>query len=66
MNIITLPKFDNHHYENLPKFLREFHALRATALDAERFPILAAHWPALLIVNGKLALNDNVKAVRHD
>jgi hypothetical protein len=45
MKLITAPDFSKHHYELPPKALREFHALRATAIDARRFPILAAHWP---------------------
>ncbi len=39
--------------------LREFNALKATAIDGERFPILAAHWPGLIVVGGKPFCNDN-------
>ena len=41
------------------KSRRELRCLAATAIDADRFPILAAHWPGLLIVDGRLACHDN-------
>ena len=41
------------------KSRRELVALRATAIDAGRYPIIAAHWPGLLIVDGRLACHDN-------
>ena len=60
MNLLQAPSFDNtHSNRELPRVIREFHALRATTIDARRFPILAAHWPGILVVNGRMAVNDD-------
>ncbi len=59
MKLISAPPNNKHHYENAPKENRQFDALKATALDAERYPILAKHWESILIVGDKLAINDN-------
>lgn len=50
-----------HHYDNPPEANRKFTALKATALDARKFPILAKHWDGVLIVGDKLAVNDNCR-----
>ncbi len=39
--------------------LRTFNALKATAIDASQFPILATHWPGLITVNDSYFCNDN-------
>ncbi len=60
MNLLHAPPFDNtHSNRELPRVIREFHALRATTIDDRWFPILAAHWPGLLVVNGQMAVNDD-------
>ena len=69
--IISAPTYDKHHYLTPPEAYRNFMALKATALDASKFPILAAHWDGILIVDGKLAVNDNCsvrlpKGVRYE
>ena len=59
MKIIITEIPCNHNYDLPPRWWREANALKATSVDAERFPILAAHWPLALIVGGKLACNDD-------
>ena len=60
MNLLHAPPFDNtHSNRELPRVIREFHALRATTIDARRFPIIAAHWPGIFVVNGRMAVNDD-------
>ena len=49
----------NHNYDLPPEWWRELNALKGTAIDAGKFPILAAHWRGPLIVGGKLACNFN-------
>ena len=39
-------------------------ALRATALNADKFPILARHWPGILIIGGRLACIDESPLAR--
>ncbi len=66
MNLLHALPFDNtHSNRELPRVIREFHALRATTIDARRFPIRAAHWPGLLVVNGRLAVNDGSPLAQH-
>lgn len=43
---------------------RELTALKGTAIDAGKFPILATHWKGPLIVGGQLACNDDSPLVR--
>ncbi len=60
MKLLHAPPFDNtHSNRELPRVIREFHALRATTIDARRFPIIAAHWPGIFVVNGRMAVNDD-------
>ena len=72
MKILNPPLVDNaHHSDHPPKALREFAALRATALDASKYPILARHWPGIIAIGDKLAVNDNCtvklpKGVRYE
>ena len=62
MKLLQAPPFDNSHSNReLPRVIREFHALRATTIDARRFSILVAHWPGILVVNGRLAVNDDLR-----
>ena len=63
MKLIFAPDVvkDGHHHINPPESVREFASLKATALDAERYPILAKHWDGVLIVGDKLAINDNCR-----
>lgn len=55
---------DNHNHNLPPKWWRELNALKATAIDVERFPILAKHWPGPLIVGGRLCCNDDSPLAR--
>ena len=64
MRILNPPKFVNHNYEYPPRELREFFALLGTALDAARSPVLARGWRGALIVNGRLACNDDSPLAR--
>lgn len=64
MKILIPPATDNHNYHLPPKALREFHPLKATAIDADKFPIIALHWDGPLIVVGKLACQDFSPLVR--
>ena len=65
MNLLHAPPFDNtHSNRELPRVIREFHALQATTIDARRFSILVAHWPGILVVNGRLAVNDDSPLVQ--
>lgn len=60
MKLLHATPFDNTlSSHELPRVIREFHALRATTIDARRFPIIAAHWPGILVVNGRMAVNDD-------
>ena len=59
MKILLPPNPVKHNYHLPPKKLREFHALVGTAIDAEKFPIIATHFDGPLIVGGQLACNDN-------
>lgn len=54
----------NHNFDIPPRWWREVNALKATTIDADRFPILAAHWPLALTVGGKLACNDSSPLTR--
>ena len=49
----------NHHYDTPPRWWRELNALKATAIDASKYPILSRHWPNVLVVGGQLACNDD-------
>lgn len=69
MNIIvTEPTSSNDKFRQATRARREHHAQRATAIDAERFPIISRHWPGLLIVNGQLCRNydPNFKVGAHE
>jgi hypothetical protein len=72
MIMISAPHVSKgHHHDYPPEASREYAALKATALDARKFPILAKHWPGVLIVGDKLAVNENCdlrlpKGVRYD
>ena len=48
----------NNKYRLTSEATREFNALWATAIDADRFPILAKHWPGAVIIDHKLYCND--------
>jgi len=59
MKLLIAPSEIKHHYSNPPKSLRDFNCLPATAIDADKYPILARHWGGPLIVDGQLACNDD-------
>ncbi len=63
MNVLTPPRKFNKKCSVPSKAWRNYHAAKATALDADKYPILAKHWPGLLIVNGKLACNDGAPVI---
>lgn len=53
------------HNGTRPQSERELVALRATALDTNRFPILATHfWSGPLLVNGVLCCQDHSPLTR--
>ncbi len=52
MKLIFPPEIDKHNYNQDPQALREFNSLAGTVIDAERFPILALHWPGILASEG--------------
>jgi len=41
------------------KASRNYHSLKATALDVSKFPILVKHWPGIIAIGDDLAVNDN-------
>jgi hypothetical protein len=50
-----------------PKAERELIAQAATAIDMERFPILARNWPGPILIGGQLACcEDSPLATRFD
>lgn len=64
--VLTPRQGNNYHpHDGTPsESQRELTALKGTAIDAERFPIIAAHWPSALIVGGKLVCHDFSPLVR--
>lgn len=57
------PVQENYHLP--PQEWRDFNALKATAIDADKLPILAKHsWRGPLIVGGRLACNDDSPLAR--
>ena len=59
MLLLKPPAPKQANYNLPPKQWRDFNALKATALDVGRFPILSKHWRGPLIVGGQLACNDD-------
>jgi len=60
MLILCAPTYGkDHHYDLPPQELREYHALKASAIDIERFPILGTHWTGPMLYGGRLVVNDN-------
>ena len=59
--ILTPKNASNYHsHDGTPsESERELTALRGTAIDAGKFPILIKHWRGPLIVAGRLACNDD-------
>ena len=66
MKIITAPDVGKHHWHENPQSIRRHNAKFATALDARKFPILAKHYPGIMVVGGELACNDDPKGGRHE
>ena len=65
MKLIPAPDIGNHHYEVSSQAIRNYIALKTTALDAQNFPILAEHWPGLLLIDGRLVIHDKPHAEGH-
>ena len=59
MKLLFPPEPRQEHYHLPSKERREFHALPATAINADEFPIIAKHWEGPLIISGRLGCNDN-------
>ena len=57
MLIIVPPTHDKANRHLPPTALCEYHALKAPALDPERYPILSKHWPFALIVGDRFPPN---------
>ena len=64
MKLLKPPATLQHNYHLPPRELREFFALRGTAINADRSPVLARGWRGALIVNGRLACNDDSPLAR--
>ena len=65
MKIINPPDIRQHNYHHPPQAWREFHALAALAVDAERFPNLARGWPGFVLIGNRLAYDEtNPEACR--
>ena len=65
MRILQPPAPIQENYHLPPQRWRDFNALKATALDADKHPILARHyWRGPLIVAGRLACNDDSPLTR--
>ena len=54
----------NHNFNIPPRWWRELNALRATALDAARFPVLARGWRGPLIIGDRLCCHNNSPLAR--
>ena len=48
----------NHNYKLPPLWWREMNAEKATAINAKRFPILARHFPGLVLIGDRLAYDE--------
>ena len=64
MLLLKPPAPKQANYNLPPKQWRDFNALKATAIDAGKYPILAVHWRGPLTINGKLACHDDSPLVR--
>ncbi len=64
MKLLLPPAHDKTRHHLPPEALREFNALKVTAFDPERFPILAKHWPGPMIVGDQLVCNDDSPLAR--
>lgn len=58
LKIISTEVPRNYNYDLPPRWLREVHAAKATAVDLKRTPHLAAHWPGFLVIDGQLAYDE--------
>jgi len=59
MKFINSPDSRQENYHLASKKRREYHALPGTALNANKYRIISTDWPGPLIVDGKLACNDD-------
>ena len=64
MLLLKPPPSRQENYDKPPRESREYHALKATAIDLEQYPILAKNWPGPILIGGQLACQDNSPLAR--